>query len=115
MKKFFTKETAIKIATLAVALVVVVVPALAADPPGFTGNLTVPTLLTNILRMMMYAFQAIGAVTIIFGAVQMGFAFKNDDADGKTKGMRAALSGAIVFAIGMAGVLFFGTGQQWWQ
>ncbi|MCL2740047.1 MAG: hypothetical protein FWE47_02510 [Oscillospiraceae bacterium] len=99
MKKFFTK-----VAPAALAVVAMGVPTLAAGI-GFT----MPKVLISVIGMMMTAFQFIGVATVIFGAIQMGFAFKNDDADGKTKGMRAALSGAIVYAVGLGGSVYFTT------
>jgi len=111
MKKLLTKEMGIKVGASVLGVVAMGVPALAAD-----FQFSMPTIMSNILIMMMYAFMAIGVVTIVFGAIQMGFAFKNDDADGKTKGMRSALAGVIVFAVGLAGSSFFnGTGSSgWW-
>lgn len=41
----------------------------------------------------------LGMVVGFFGAVQCAFGFKNDDADGKVKGLRTMISGFIVFAI----------------
>lgn len=48
----------------------------------------------------------LGGVVILFGAVEFGLAFKNDDAEGKTKGIRTAIAGCIVFAVGMSADLF---------
>lgn len=48
----------------------------------------------------------LGGVVILFGAVEFGLAFKNDDPEGKTKGVRTAIAGCIVFAVGMSADLF---------
>ena len=42
---------------------------------------------------------AIGAVLIVIGGVEFGFAFKSEDAEGKTKALRTVAAGAIVAAI----------------
>ena len=71
------------------------------DLVGLFGQQLATGAVGQILKMMWMAFKLIGAAVVIFGAVQIGFAFKNDDADGKTKGMRAAISGAIVLVVGI--------------
>lgn len=46
--------------------------------------------------------QRIGGVIGFIGAIQFGMAFKNDDADGKTRGLMTLASGFIVIAICIA-------------
>lgn len=46
--------------------------------------------------------QRIGGVIAFVGAIQFGMAFKNDDADGKTRGLMTLASGFIVIAICIA-------------
>lgn len=48
----------------------------------------------------------LGGVVILIGAVEFGLAFKNDDAEGKTKGMRTIIAGCIVTAVGFSSDLF---------
>lgn len=48
----------------------------------------------------------LGGVVILIGAVEFGLAFKNDDAEGKTKGMRTLIAGCIVTAVGMSSSTF---------
>ncbi|MBQ2886812.1 MAG: hypothetical protein IJE43_24110 [Alphaproteobacteria bacterium] len=48
----------------------------------------------------------LGGVVILIGAIEFGLAFKSDDAEGKTKGMRTVIAGCIVFAIGMSSDIF---------
>jgi len=102
MKKLFTKEMGKKIAMTALAVVAAGVPAFAGGQ-GASTTFTMPPVVTNFLGIIMWALLILGAFTFIFGAIQMGFAFKNDDADGKSKGMRAMLAGAIVFIVAIAG------------
>lgn len=46
--------------------------------------------------------QRIGGVIGFIGAIQFGMAFKNDDADGKTRGLMTLASGFIVIAVCIA-------------
>lgn len=48
----------------------------------------------------------LGGVVILIGAVEFGLAFKNDDAEGKTKGMRTIIAGCIVTAVGLSADIF---------
>lgn len=48
----------------------------------------------------------LGGVVILLGAIEFGLAFKNDDAEGKTKGMRTIIAGCIVTAVGFSSDLF---------
>lgn len=48
----------------------------------------------------------LGGVVILIGAVEFGLAFKNDDAEGKTKGMRTIIAGCIVTAVGFSADIF---------
>lgn len=57
----------------------------------------------GLIKMMMSAFIFIGAAVVIFGAVQIAFAFRSDDAEGKTKGLRNAIAGVLVVAVGAVG------------
>lgn len=50
--------------------------------------------------------QRLGGVVLLIGAVEFGLAFKNDDAEGKTKGMRTAIAGCIVIAVGLSSSTF---------
>jgi len=48
----------------------------------------------------------LGGAVMLIGAVEFGLAFKNDDAEGKTKGMRTLIAGAIVIAVGLSSGTF---------
>lgn len=50
--------------------------------------------------------QRLGGVVLLIGAIEFGLAFKNDDAEAKTKGMRTAIAGCIVIAIGLSSSTF---------
>lgn len=46
-----------------------------------------------------------GAIALI-GGVEFGIAFKSDDAEAKTRGMRTLLAGCIVIAVGLSSNIF---------
>ena len=52
----------------------------------------------------------IGGVIALVGAVMFGFAWKNEDADGKQRGVTTMVSGIIVFAISLAADFFTNLG-----
>lgn len=52
----------------------------------------------------------IGGVIALVGAVMFGFAWKNDDSDGKQRGVTTMVSGIIVFAISLAADFFTNLG-----
>lgn len=69
----------------------------ATNPTGDTVND-----FDTIVKFIAGWIGKIGLVVAFLGAVQFGFAFKNDDADGKTKAIRTLASGFIVFALTQA-------------
>lgn len=48
----------------------------------------------------------LGGVVILIGAVEFGLAWKNDDPEKKTQGMRTVIAGCIVFAVGLSADTF---------
>ena len=61
----------------------------------------------TIVNMMAIWMQYVGLAVAFFGAVQLGFGFRSDDAEAKSKGMRSMIAGFIVFAIALAVGFFF--------
>lgn len=59
-----------------------------------------------VIDFMLPWISRLGGVVILIGAVEFGLAFKNDDAEGKTKGMRTVIAGCIVVAVGMSAPTF---------
>lgn len=65
-----------------------------------TGGVTDPNDSFNtVIKFVAGWIGKLGLVVGFIGAIQVGFAFKNDDADGKTKGLRTLISGFVVFAL----------------
>jgi hypothetical protein len=67
---------------------------------------SMPDQLKSVITFLGGALQFLGIGIILFGAIQIAFAFRSDDAEGKSKGLRAAVSGALVWAIGLAASAF---------
>lgn len=50
--------------------------------------------------------QRLGGAVIFIGAIEFGIAFKTDDAEAKTRGMRTVVAGCIVIAVGLSSNIF---------
>lgn len=59
-----------------------------------------------VIAFILPWIQRLGGVVILIGAVEFGLAFKSDDAEGKTKGMRTVIAGCIVVAVGLSSATF---------
>lgn len=59
-----------------------------------------------VINFVLPWISRLGGVVILIGAVEFGLAFKNDDAEGKTKGMRTVIAGCIVIAVGLSSSTF---------
>lgn len=53
----------------------------------------------NVIGFFADWIGRIGLVVAFVGAIMFGLAIKNDDADGKTRGLMTLVSGFVVFAI----------------
>ena len=60
----------------------------------------------SVINFILPWIQRLGGVVILIGAVEFGLAFKSDDAEGKTKGLRTVIAGCIVFAVGLSSSIF---------
>lgn len=60
----------------------------------------------SVINFMTPWIQKLGGVVILIGAVQFGLGFKGEDSDGMTRGMKTAIAGLIVFAVGGASATF---------
>lgn len=60
----------------------------------------------SMINFMLPWIQRIGGVVMLIGAIEFGLGWKNDDAEGKVKGMRTAVAGAIVIAVGVGSGTF---------
>ena len=59
-----------------------------------------------VINFILPWITRLGGVVILIGAVEFGLAFKSDDAEGKTRGMRTIIAGCIVTAVGLSSSTF---------
>lgn len=103
MKDFFknflkNKEMMIKVAVTALVLLAVANPVFASD----AGLDKLDTLIEVIAKWL----GRIGLIVAFFGGVQTALGFKNDDADGKIRGLKTLASGFLVFGLTQSLSLF---------
>ncbi len=60
----------------------------------------------SVIGFILPWITRLGGVVILIGAIEFGLAFKSDDAEGKTKGMRTIIAGCIVTAVGASSDIF---------
>lgn len=60
----------------------------------------------SIVNFILPWITRLGGVVILIGAVEFGLAFKDQDAEGKTRGMRTAIAGLIVTAVSASSSIF---------
>lgn len=75
-------------------------------PIGLAGAATADEKWNGVIGFILPWIQRLGGVVILIGAVEFGLAFKSDDAEGKTKGLRTVIAGCIVFAVGLSSNIF---------
>lgn len=58
------------------------------------------TFINKIIELLKTWIPRLGGLVIVVGGIQLGLGFKDDNQDGKTRGMQCMIGGAIVAAIG---------------
>lgn len=76
----------------------------AAEPGG--GGTTAEGKWDAVIGFILPWITRLGGVVILIGAIEFGLAFKSDDAEGKTRGMRTIIAGCIVTAVGASSSTF---------
>lgn len=56
----------------------------------------------TIMNYVLTWIPRIGGVVMFIGAIEFALAFKTEDAEGKTKGMRTVVAGAMVIGIAVS-------------
>lgn len=74
--------------------------------PAFADDVDPDAMFNNTVGFFATWIGRIGLVVAFIGAVMFGLAIKNDDADGKTRGLMTLISGIVVFAVTKALDLF---------
>lgn len=65
------------------------------------------TLWNTISSLIQTWVTRLGGVVMFVGGVMFGLGWKNDDADGKTRGINTIIAGAIVIAVAATTSTFF--------
>ncbi len=96
-KRAVIRRLTLCLCTIPFALSAVAVTACAAGGGGGTDPEGYISAITTLLKTWI---PRLGAMIIVVGGIQLGIGFKDDNADGKTRGMQCMIGGAIVAAIG---------------
>lgn len=96
----FNKRIAIKTACISTVLMLAATSAYAS---GATPGMDT---FDGVIDVVATWLGRIGLVVAFFGAVQLALGFKNDDADGKVRGMKTLASGFLVYGITQSMSLF---------
>lgn len=57
-------------------------------------------MLDAIMKVLGPGIIALGSLVAVVGGIQLGVGFKDDNADGKTRGFQTLIGGAIIAAVG---------------
>ena len=60
----------------------------------------------NVMNFLIPWIGRLGGAVMLIGGIMFGLAFKNDDADGKTRALQTLIAGAIVVAVGVSSSIF---------
>lgn len=78
-----------------IALSLVTIPAFAES-----GATSADSFIDTVVELLKKWIPRLGGMIVVVGGIQFGIGFKDDNADGKTRGMQCMVGGAIVAAIG---------------
>lgn len=65
-------------------------------------NVDAQGMLDSIMKVLKPGVAALGALVAVVGGIQLGVGFKDDNADGKTRGFQTLVGGAIIAAVSAA-------------
>ena len=78
-----------------------------AAQPVWAGSLTADTApMDNVMNFMLTWVIRIGIAVAIFGGIEFGFAYSNDNPDSKNRALRHMASGFIIAGIAKAPAIF---------
>jgi len=106
MKKFIEKSFSAVKRNMGRIFTVLVMTSFAASP--VFASMNGGSAFKGVMKFLADWTVWLGLAIAFFGAVQIGFGFRSDDAEGKNKGLRAMIAGFIVMAIGLAWNTFGG-------
>ena len=64
------------------------------------GNADAQGMIDGIMGVLGPGIIALGSLVAVVGGIQTGVGFKDDNADGKTRGFQTLIGGAIIGAVG---------------
>ena len=67
------------------------------------------SLWSDIANLIKKWVTRLGGTVMLVGGIMFGLGWKNDDADGKTRGINTIIAGAIVCAVAVTAGTFMGT------
>lgn len=103
MKNLFEKlKKTVKTKKIQIAMLLYAIFA----PLSIASATTADAKWNSVVQFILPWIQRLGGVVILIGAVEFGLAFKNDDAEAKTKGLRTVIAGCIVLAVGVSSSIF---------
>ena len=70
-----------------------------ADGGGSSGD-TAQGMIDGIMGILGPGIIGLGTLVAVVGGIQTGVGFKDDNADGKTRGFQTLIGGAIIAAVG---------------
>lgn len=71
-----------------------------ASAAGEGGDATAQGMIDGIMGILGPGVIGLGTLVAIVGGIQTGVGFKDDNADGKTRGFQTLIGGAIIAAVG---------------
>jgi len=104
-------KTSVVVAMTTMMLSMMFAMAAFAEPTTTAGGSYVEantkTAWNKVMDLIIDWVPRIGVVIIVIGAIEFGFAFKSEDAEGKTKALRTIAAGAIVGGVvfGIGGLM----------
>jgi hypothetical protein len=105
-KKAYPGISKMSVSTL-VCILVFITSAMIVYASASNGSITnANQSFNNVVTFLAGWIGKLGLVVGFIGAIQFAFGIKNDDADGKTKGLRTLISGFVVFAVTLSLNLF---------
>ena len=93
-----TKQWGKLLIVLPLAISMMTITAYAAPAGG--GGADAEGFINTIIGLLQTWIPRLGGLIVVVGGIQLGIGFKDDNADGKTRGMQCMIGGAIVAAIG---------------
>lgn len=94
--KLMTTRTGKAMLAVPMAMSACTITASAADSSGDTAQ----GMIDGIMGILGPGIIGLGTLVAVVGGIQTGVGFKDDNADGKTRGFQTLIGGAIIAAVG---------------